>query len=186
MNLSLDKNLQIDTSCNSRLCNLFQILLSIVLMWMVCAVLTITNVFPDDPSSLRYMARTDSKSSLLHLTPWFIFPYPGMQSHSCHESPYYQDDAWPTEGSLTLPKVKSHNCTQEQARRHVRLQGSGQPTVSASLFQVILRHFVSRVCSTYFAMCVWHLSIDLRIWDRMTCTKRAWPLYDVSCLIRKA
>ncbi|XP_046327505.2 solute carrier family 23 member 2-like [Haliotis rufescens] len=61
-----------------RLFGLLPILLSIVLMWMVCAVLTVTNVFPDDPSSLRYMARTDSKSSLLFLTPWFIFPYPGQ------------------------------------------------------------------------------------------------------------
>ncbi|XP_046548089.1 solute carrier family 23 member 1-like [Haliotis rubra] len=47
-------------------------------MWIVCTVLTVTNVFPDDPSSVRYMARTDAKSSLIHLTPWFIFPYPGQ------------------------------------------------------------------------------------------------------------
>ncbi|XP_067657220.1 solute carrier family 23 member 2-like [Haliotis asinina] len=61
-----------------RLFGLLPILLSTALTWIICAVLTVTNVFPDDPGSIRYMARTDAKSSLIHLTPWFIFPYPGQ------------------------------------------------------------------------------------------------------------
>ncbi|XP_067656368.1 solute carrier family 23 member 1-like [Haliotis asinina] len=61
-----------------RLFGLFPVLLSILTMWTISALLTITNVFPDDPSNFRYMARTDAKSSLIHLTSWLVFPYPGQ------------------------------------------------------------------------------------------------------------
>ncbi|XP_046368354.2 solute carrier family 23 member 1-like [Haliotis rufescens] len=61
-----------------RLFGLFPILLSIMLMWTICALLTVTDVFPDDPGSVSYKARTDAKSSLVFRTPWLIFPYPGQ------------------------------------------------------------------------------------------------------------
>ncbi|XP_067656670.1 solute carrier family 23 member 1-like [Haliotis asinina] len=57
---------------------LFPVLLSILVMWAISAVLTVTNVFPDDPDDIRYKARTDVKLSLVELTPWFSIPYPGQ------------------------------------------------------------------------------------------------------------
>ncbi|XP_046343832.2 solute carrier family 23 member 2-like [Haliotis rufescens] len=57
---------------------LFPVLLSILVMWAISAILTITDVFPNDPENIRYKARTDVKMSLIERTPWFYFPYPGQ------------------------------------------------------------------------------------------------------------
>ncbi|XP_046548082.1 LOW QUALITY PROTEIN: solute carrier family 23 member 2-like [Haliotis rubra] len=57
---------------------LFPVLLSILVMWAISAILTVTNVFPNDPDNIRYKARTDVKMSMVELTPWFYFPYPGQ------------------------------------------------------------------------------------------------------------
>ncbi|KAK6186454.1 hypothetical protein SNE40_008491 [Patella caerulea] len=54
------------------------ILLSIILMWILSAILTATDVLPDDNKLLSYKARTDSKINIVGLTPWFSFPYPGQ------------------------------------------------------------------------------------------------------------
>jgi hypothetical protein len=36
-----------------------------------------TNVIPDDKNSQQYGARTDSRTDVIKITPWFYFPYPG-------------------------------------------------------------------------------------------------------------
>ncbi|XP_021193846.3 solute carrier family 23 member 2 isoform X2 [Helicoverpa armigera] len=52
---------------------LFPVLLTIVLMWALCAILTITNVFPPE-----HPARTDVKLNIIEDAPWFRVPYPGQ------------------------------------------------------------------------------------------------------------
>ncbi|GAB6023966.1 hypothetical protein CHUAL_008695 [Chamberlinius hualienensis] len=51
----------------------FPIITSIIIMWIVCLILTATNVFPENNT-----ARTDSANTIINHTPWFKFPYPGQ------------------------------------------------------------------------------------------------------------
>ena len=48
------------------------------LSWLLCHILTVTDVFPDDPDHANYFARTDAKIEVLEEAKWFFFPYPGM------------------------------------------------------------------------------------------------------------
>ncbi|GFY55649.1 hypothetical protein TNIN_424321 [Trichonephila inaurata madagascariensis] len=52
---------------------LFPVLLTILLSWALCAILTSTNVLPKGNP-----ARTDNLLSVLDRSPWFRFPYPGQ------------------------------------------------------------------------------------------------------------
>ncbi|KAM6168226.1 solute carrier family 23 member 1-like [Erethizon dorsatum] len=56
----------------------FPVLLALCLSWLLCFVLTVTNVLPSVPTAPGYMARTDSRGSILSQAPWFRFPYPGQ------------------------------------------------------------------------------------------------------------
>ncbi|XP_023569619.1 solute carrier family 23 member 1 isoform X2 [Octodon degus] len=56
----------------------FPVLLALCLSWLLCFVLTITNVLPSAPTAPEYLARTDSRGSVLSQAPWFRFPYPGQ------------------------------------------------------------------------------------------------------------
>lgn len=49
-----------------------KVLLTIAIMWVVCGVLTATNVFP-----AGHPARTDLKLNIIEDAPWFRVPYPG-------------------------------------------------------------------------------------------------------------
>nr|XP_053640350.1 solute carrier family 23 member 1-like [Cherax quadricarinatus] len=53
--------------------SLAQLLLAIIIAWMLCAILTAYEVFPPGSAS-----RTDRTGSMLDVTPWFRFPYPGQ------------------------------------------------------------------------------------------------------------
>eukprot|EP00073_Rattus_norvegicus_P023096 XP_006236331.1 PREDICTED: solute carrier family 23 member 2-like isoform X3 [Rattus norvegicus] len=55
-----------------------EVLLALCLSWLFCFVLTVTNTFPESPTAYGYMARTDTKGSVLSQAPWFRFPYPGQ------------------------------------------------------------------------------------------------------------
>ena len=55
----------------------FQIVLSIAIAWMFCAILTEYEVFPSDENKYGFAARTD-KLDRLHNAKWFRFPYPGI------------------------------------------------------------------------------------------------------------
>lgn len=57
---------------------IFPIFITVVVMWAVCGILTLTGVLPDDPSEPAYRARTDTRGDLITLSPWFFFPYPGQ------------------------------------------------------------------------------------------------------------
>lgn len=55
----------------------FQLLFGIIITWVACAIMTRTGSFTDDPNGQNYRARTDVRSEVIHLTPWFYVPYPG-------------------------------------------------------------------------------------------------------------
>uniref|UniRef100_H0VX52 Solute carrier family 23 member 2 n=1 Tax=Cavia porcellus TaxID=10141 RepID=H0VX52_CAVPO len=56
----------------------FPVLLALCLSWLLCFVLTITDVLPSAPTDPGYLARTDSRGSVLSQAPWFRIPYPGQ------------------------------------------------------------------------------------------------------------
>ncbi|XP_054850265.1 solute carrier family 23 member 1 isoform X2 [Eublepharis macularius] len=55
---------------------MFPIILAILMVWLLCYILTVTNVFPRDPNAYGYKARTDSRGEIMSIAPWFRFPYP--------------------------------------------------------------------------------------------------------------
>ncbi|OBS80271.1 hypothetical protein A6R68_21529 [Neotoma lepida] len=70
-----------EKKCHISKFNLFQVfpvLLALCISWLFCFVLTVTNTLPKSPMAYGYMARTDTKSSVLSQAPWFRFPYPGQ------------------------------------------------------------------------------------------------------------
>lgn len=60
-------------------CSLCQVLLALCISWLLCFVLTVTSTFPSAPTAYGYLARTDTKGSVLSQAPWFRFPYPGNE-----------------------------------------------------------------------------------------------------------
>ncbi|OWF41414.1 Solute carrier family 23 member 1 [Mizuhopecten yessoensis] len=46
-------------------------------MWLLCYILTVTNVFPVDETAYGYDARTDLRTEIMYEAPWFSIPYPG-------------------------------------------------------------------------------------------------------------
>lgn len=56
----------------------FPVILGIAVSWTLCAILTATDVFPDDNKKWGYEARTDIKTDVISNTDWFRFPYPGQ------------------------------------------------------------------------------------------------------------
>ncbi|XP_058047279.1 solute carrier family 23 member 1-like isoform X1 [Ahaetulla prasina] len=57
---------------------IFPVLFGLTITWLLCFVLTITNVLPSDTRAYGYLARTDSKGDVISKAPWFRFPYPGQ------------------------------------------------------------------------------------------------------------
>ncbi|KYN14148.1 Solute carrier family 23 member 2, partial [Trachymyrmex cornetzi] len=52
---------------------LFPVLLTIVVMWIICTILTVTDTLP-----FGHPARSDSKLRIISDSPWFRVPYPGQ------------------------------------------------------------------------------------------------------------
>lgn len=52
---------------------LFPVLLTIIIMWGICLILTLSDVFPD-----AHPARTDARIRVLNDAAWFYIPYPGQ------------------------------------------------------------------------------------------------------------
>ncbi|XP_077992050.1 solute carrier family 23 member 1-like isoform X2 [Glandiceps talaboti] len=57
---------------------IFPVILAISISWVVCVILTATNVFPNDKDHHNYNARTDARIRVLEEAPWFWFPLPGQ------------------------------------------------------------------------------------------------------------
>uniref|UniRef100_A0ACB8GDK8 Uncharacterized protein n=1 Tax=Sphaerodactylus townsendi TaxID=933632 RepID=A0ACB8GDK8_9SAUR len=55
---------------------MFPIILAILLVWLLCYILTATDVFPHDPNVYGFKARTDARGEIMSIAPWFRFPYP--------------------------------------------------------------------------------------------------------------
>ncbi|KYM94211.1 Solute carrier family 23 member 1 [Cyphomyrmex costatus] len=52
---------------------LFPVLLTIIVMWVICTILTMTDTLP-----FGHPARSDSKLRIINDSPWFRIPYPGQ------------------------------------------------------------------------------------------------------------
>lgn len=52
---------------------LFPVLLTIIVMWIICTILTFTDTLP-----VGHPARSDSKIKIINDSPWFRVPYPGQ------------------------------------------------------------------------------------------------------------
>jgi hypothetical protein len=53
-----------------------QIILAMLISWLVCVILTETNVFSSDPRQPSYSARTDMRLDAVTSSPWIRLPYP--------------------------------------------------------------------------------------------------------------
>ncbi|XP_060578414.1 solute carrier family 23 member 2-like [Ruditapes philippinarum] len=58
--------------------SLFPVLLGVMTSFIVCIILTATDVLPADKTKWGYMARTDTGMHVLTEAKWFRFPYPGQ------------------------------------------------------------------------------------------------------------
>ncbi|ELT95871.1 hypothetical protein CAPTEDRAFT_174658 [Capitella teleta] len=57
---------------------MFPIILAMMIMWLLCYIFTLTDVFPDDPDAWGYGARTDIRGDVIQDAAWFRIPYPGQ------------------------------------------------------------------------------------------------------------
>ena len=54
-----------------------QLLISVIINWLICGVLTHTGMLTDDPTNAEYTTRTDARGSVVEDSSWFNIPYPG-------------------------------------------------------------------------------------------------------------
>ncbi|XP_072315787.1 solute carrier family 23 member 1 [Eucyclogobius newberryi] len=55
---------------------MFPIILAILLVWLLCYVMTLTDLLPSDPSRYGHRARTDARGDIISSAPWIRVPYP--------------------------------------------------------------------------------------------------------------
>nr|XP_051699388.1 solute carrier family 23 member 1 isoform X1 [Oryctolagus cuniculus]XP_051699389.1 solute carrier family 23 member 1 isoform X1 [Oryctolagus cuniculus] len=55
---------------------MFPIVLAIMTVWLLCYILTITNVLPRDSTAYGFQARTDARGEIMAIAPWIRLPYP--------------------------------------------------------------------------------------------------------------
>ncbi|XP_042548076.1 proline-rich basic protein 1 isoform X2 [Dipodomys spectabilis] len=55
---------------------MFPIVLAIMTVWLLCYVLTLTDVLPADPTAYGFQARTDARGDIMSISPWIRIPYP--------------------------------------------------------------------------------------------------------------
>lgn len=56
-----------------------QIVLAIMTVWLLCYILTLTDVLPADPTAYGFQARTDARGDIMAIAPWIRIPYPCEQ-----------------------------------------------------------------------------------------------------------
>nr|XP_005989382.1 PREDICTED: solute carrier family 23 member 1 [Latimeria chalumnae] len=64
------------TTIKIQIFKMFPIIMAILVAWLLCHILTITEVFPMDPSAYGFKARTDARGEIMSTAPWFRMPYP--------------------------------------------------------------------------------------------------------------
>lgn len=57
---------------------MFPVLFAILTAWLLCYILTVTDVFPKEAGKWGHEARTDIFNDVLEKSAWFRFPYPGQ------------------------------------------------------------------------------------------------------------
>ncbi|XP_024896457.1 solute carrier family 23 member 1 isoform X2 [Pteropus alecto] len=55
---------------------MFPIVLAIMIVWLLCYLLTLTDVLPTDPTAYGFHARTDARGDIMGITPWIRISYP--------------------------------------------------------------------------------------------------------------
>ncbi|XP_037656999.1 solute carrier family 23 member 1 isoform X3 [Choloepus didactylus] len=55
---------------------MFPIVLAIMTVWLLCYILTLTDVLPKDPAAYGFQARTDARGDIMAIAPWIRIPYP--------------------------------------------------------------------------------------------------------------
>uniref|UniRef100_A0A8C4S7L3 Solute carrier family 23 member 1 n=1 Tax=Erpetoichthys calabaricus TaxID=27687 RepID=A0A8C4S7L3_ERPCA len=55
---------------------MFPIIMAIMVVWLICYILTLTDVLPKDPAEYGHKARTDARGEIMSIAPWFRMPYP--------------------------------------------------------------------------------------------------------------
>ncbi|XP_026951816.1 solute carrier family 23 member 1 isoform X1 [Sagmatias obliquidens] len=55
---------------------MFPIVLAIMTVWLLCYILTLTDVLPSDPTAYGFQARTDARGDIVAIAPWIRIPYP--------------------------------------------------------------------------------------------------------------
>lgn len=48
-------------------------------VWLLCYILTLTDVLPADPTAYGFQARTDARGDIMAIAPWIRIPYPCEQ-----------------------------------------------------------------------------------------------------------
>ena len=64
--------------------SVLQVILAVIITWVICFVLTITNILPNDRGKWGYEARTDLRQNAIFSSPWFRLPYPGIYGNNVH------------------------------------------------------------------------------------------------------
>lgn len=77
---------------------LLQIVLAIMTVWLLCYVLTLTDVLPVDPTDYGFQARTDARGDIITISPWVRIPYPCKHPYLGPSSP-----DWTLVKSLVTP-----------------------------------------------------------------------------------
>ncbi|KAM8834965.1 solute carrier family 23 member 1 [Synchiropus picturatus] len=64
------------TTTRVQVFKLFPIIMAIMVVWLVCYIMTLTNALPTDPGRYGHKARTDARGDIMSSAPWFRMPYP--------------------------------------------------------------------------------------------------------------
>ena len=59
---------------------ILQVILAIAVAWLICYILTVTDVLPSTPGEWGHGARTDLRTDVITDSPWFRIPYPCKRS----------------------------------------------------------------------------------------------------------
>ncbi|XP_072368314.1 solute carrier family 23 member 1 isoform X2 [Scyliorhinus torazame] len=64
------------TTVKIQIFKMFPIIMAIMIVWLICYLLTLTDVFPKNPNLYGFKARTDARGEIMSTAPWFRMPYP--------------------------------------------------------------------------------------------------------------
>ncbi|XP_063750588.1 solute carrier family 23 member 1 isoform X2 [Eleginops maclovinus] len=108
---------------------MFPIILAIMTVWLVCYILTLTELLPRNPESYGHKARTDARGEIMASSPWFRVPYPCKPI----TAPHIKQSESLTPVNPTLSTRDSHLESSNQSSSTVCLIGQwGLPVVTVA------------------------------------------------------